>query len=100
MCALTYTLLAVKEYAKRFNWEDGEAYKLYKKYGTTLRGLQQEGYDLDVEDFLTACHSLPDAKRFMTTTLQAMLRRVTVDRQVVAHSVEIQWSTPRAAWAF
>ena len=31
MCALTYTLLAVKEYAKRFNWEDGEAYKLYKK---------------------------------------------------------------------
>ena len=87
MCALTYTLLAVKEYAKRFNWKDGEAYKLYKKYGTTLRGLQQEGYDLDVEDFLTACHSLPDAK---------LAERVQLDlRNLLAADVELRGDAGR-----
>ena len=78
----------MKEYVKRFNFEDGEAYKLYKKYGTTLRGLQEEGYEIDVEEFLTFCHNLPGAKDFIhdDPELQAMLKRITVDKYCLTAS--------------
>ena len=41
----------------------GYAYELYKKYGTALKGMQQEGYinnEKELDDYLQIVHSIPD----------------------------------------
>eukprot|EP00980_Cylindrotheca_fusiformis_P012939 scaffold3236_cov66-Cylindrotheca_fusiformis.AAC.5 len=60
------------------NLPDGQAYELYKKHGTCLRGLQQEKYDFDVEDFLHTVHSgLPIQENIQPNErLKRMLRRI------------------------
>ncbi|KAK3252692.1 hypothetical protein CYMTET_38023 [Cymbomonas tetramitiformis] len=64
--------------ADRLNLPPERAYQLYKQYGTTLRGLQEEKYEgLDVEDYLKFCHTIDRSDITPNMKLRGMLQRLT-----------------------
>mmetsp|Transcript_3016 Transcript_3016/g.4367 ORF Transcript_3016/g.4367 Transcript_3016/m.4367 type:complete len:281 (-) Transcript_3016:3-845(-) len=73
---------------KKLGLPKGRAYELYKKHGTCLRGLQNEGFEFDLEDFLKTVHELPNAKEYIKEDpdLKEVLNRVKVDKWVFTAS--------------
>jgi putative hydrolase of the HAD superfamily/pyrimidine and pyridine-specific 5'-nucleotidase len=53
----------MNEWCKKLGLADGEAYELYHKHGTTLRGLLTEGHmdhsDETIDEFLSHVHDIP-----------------------------------------
>jgi putative hydrolase of the HAD superfamily/pyrimidine and pyridine-specific 5'-nucleotidase len=53
----------MNEWCKKLGLADGEAYELYHKHGTTLRGLLTEGHmdhsEEAIDDFLSHVHDIP-----------------------------------------
>jgi putative hydrolase of the HAD superfamily/pyrimidine and pyridine-specific 5'-nucleotidase len=59
----------------------------YNQFGTTLRGLQVSGFDLDVEAYLTAVHDLPLAEHLSADpSLRSELQAITVPTWVFTAS--------------
>ena len=75
--------------SNRLGLPSGYAYDMYKKYGTALRGLQEEKL-LDasaVEDFLYYCHDLPLHEHIgPDLDLQSMLTQLVVPKWVFTAS--------------
>lgn len=45
---------------REFGLAEGMAYKLYKQYGTAIRGLRATGYDVDDRHYLDFVHTIED----------------------------------------
>lgn len=69
----------------RMQMREGYAYELYKKYGTCLRGMQEEGLmdEALLEEYLEFCHDIPLHQHIgPDPELRRMLQAITLPKWV------------------
>ena len=75
----------------RMAMREGYAYELYKKYGTCLRGMQEEGLmdDALLEEYLEFCHDIPLHHHIKPDPeLRAMLQSIALPKWVFTASIK------------
>lgn len=75
----------------KMNMKEGYAYELYKKYGTCLRGMQEEGLmdEALLEEYLEFCHDIPLHEHIgPDPELRDMLESITLPKWVFTASTK------------